>query len=251
MKHSTAEIAERGTILLTQVGSGVHGTAIEGQDDRDEMGICIEPPEHVIGLRPFDQYIYRTQPEGHRSGAGDLDLLVYSLRKWMRLALNGNPTVLLPLFVPDNEIVRITDFGRELRDRPELVVSREAGYRFLGYMRAQRDRMLGVRGGRHTNRPELVEKYGFDTKFAMHMIRLGVQGVELLETGRITLPIPQPWLAWLRDLRQGRHTRDEALDAAADLQERLEKLIITSPLPERPDWDQANAWLVRAYRESW
>ncbi len=37
-------------ILRTQVGSGVHGTAISGQDDRDEMGICLEPPEYVTGL---------------------------------------------------------------------------------------------------------------------------------------------------------------------------------------------------------
>src|SRR3712207_9220779 len=36
-------IAEAGTLLRTQVGSGVHGTAISGQDDRDELGICLEP----------------------------------------------------------------------------------------------------------------------------------------------------------------------------------------------------------------
>src|SRR3979409_2518531 len=106
-----ARIAEEGLILRCQVGSGVHGTAIEGQDDRDEMGICIEPPEFVIGLERFEQYIYRTQPEGARSGPGDLDLIIYSLRKWMRLALDGNPTVLLPLFVPDDEVVAITDIG--------------------------------------------------------------------------------------------------------------------------------------------
>src|SRR4051794_17349606 len=38
---------------------------------------------------------------------------------------------------------------------------------------------------------------GSDTKFGVHMVRLGVHGMELLETGRITLPIPEPWLAWL------------------------------------------------------
>jgi len=27
------------------VGSGVHGTSITGQDDRDEMGLCLEPPQ--------------------------------------------------------------------------------------------------------------------------------------------------------------------------------------------------------------
>ncbi|WP_158882101.1 nucleotidyltransferase domain-containing protein [Amycolatopsis anabasis] len=253
MKHDSpefADIAERGTILRCQVGSGLHGTAVRGQDDRDEMGICVEPPEYVIGLSRFEQYLYRTQPEGVRSGPGDLDLIVYSLRKWMRLALSGNPTVLLPLFVPESEIVRLTDLGRELRARPELIVSRQVAHRFRGYLRAQRERMLGLRGKR-TNRPELIEKYGFDTKFAMHMVRLGVQGVELLETGRITLPIPEPWLTWLRDLRQGRHTKDEALAAATELEQRLEKLSTSSPLPERPDAARANAWLVRAYQSAW
>jgi hypothetical protein len=35
------QIAERGMILPVQVGSGVHGTSISGQDDRDEMGLCL------------------------------------------------------------------------------------------------------------------------------------------------------------------------------------------------------------------
>lgn len=43
-------IAERGLILRVQVGSGVHGTSVTGQDDRDEMGICLEPPEYVTGI---------------------------------------------------------------------------------------------------------------------------------------------------------------------------------------------------------
>jgi hypothetical protein len=44
--HASEEarvIAEQGMILRVQVGSGVHGTSIAGQDDRDEMGVCLEP----------------------------------------------------------------------------------------------------------------------------------------------------------------------------------------------------------------
>jgi uncharacterized protein len=37
-------------ILRVQVGSGVHGTSIAGQDDRDEMGLCLEPSQFVTGL---------------------------------------------------------------------------------------------------------------------------------------------------------------------------------------------------------
>ncbi|MCP3802144.1 nucleotidyltransferase domain-containing protein [Allokutzneria sp. A3M-2-11 16] len=239
MKHSSPEfaaIAERGTILLSQVGSGVHGTAIAGTDDRDEMGICVEPPEFVIGLRRFEQYIFRTQPEGSRSGPGDLDLVVYSLRKWLRLALQGNPTVLLSLFVPEEEIVRITDLGRELRARPELVVSRQAGYKFLGYLRSQRGKM--ATGDR-------------TVKHAMHMVRLGLQGVELLETGRITLPVPEPWRTWLVDLRLGRHEIAEAVEIAAGLEDELERLTVRSSLPERPDTALADKWLIDAYQRAW
>jgi hypothetical protein len=254
MKHATPEfeeIAARSTILRCLVGSGVHGTAVEGQDDRDEMGICVEPPEYVIGLRRFEQYIFRTQPEGARSGPGDLDLVVYSLRKWMRLALDGNPTVLLPLFVGPEHLVAIDELGEELRSRADRIVSREAGHRFLGYLRAQRDALLGLRAGAHTNRPELKDLYGFDTKFAMHMVRLGVEGEELLETGRISLPVRESWLPWLRELRQGRKTKEEALDAAAQLEASIERLLATSPLPEHPDRAGADAWLIEAYRRAW
>jgi uncharacterized protein len=259
LRHSSpefADIARSGTILRTQVGSGVHGIAIDGTDDRDEMGVCIEPPEFVIGLRQFEQYIYRSAAE--RTGnddapsrAGDLDLVVYSLRKWMRLALQGNPTVLIPLFAPDGEVVTITDLGRELRANADLVLSRQAGRRFVGYLRGQRGRLLRGTVGRRVNRPELIERYGFDVKFAGHMVRLGLQGVELLETGRITLPMPDPWLTWIRDLRQGRHTQQEAIDAAAELETRLLHLMNTSGLPERPDLTRANEWLMRAYESGW
>ncbi|HEX8508867.1 MAG TPA: nucleotidyltransferase domain-containing protein, partial [Propionibacteriaceae bacterium] len=116
------QVAQRGLILRVQVGSGVHGTSISGQDDRDEMGICLEPPEYVTGVArvpagaredagtvPFEQYQRHTvwdRPGGlaNRSGAGDLDVVIYSARKWSRLALAGNPTVLLLLFVPDAEV---------------------------------------------------------------------------------------------------------------------------------------------------
>ncbi|MFC4006603.1 DNA polymerase beta superfamily protein [Nonomuraea purpurea] len=253
-KHSTPEfqeIADRYTILRCQVGSGVHGTNIVGTDDRDEMGVCVEPPEYVMGLRRFDQYVYRTQPEGVRSGPGDLDLTVYSLRKWMRLATTGNPTVLLPLFVPGEEIVTVNEIGLDLRANPDMILSRQAGCRFLGYLRAQRDRMVEHPNGARTNRPELIALHGFDTKYAGHMVRLGVQGVELLETGSITLPMPEPWRSWIVDLRQGKHTKDEALEAAAELEARLEALTATCDLPERPDMGRVDAWLVESHRRAW
>lgn len=269
--HASEEarlIAERGTILRVQVGSGVHGTSISGQDDRDEMGICLEPPEYVTGVArvpagvdaptatvEFEQYQRHTvwdQPGGlaNRSGAGDLDVVIYSARKWCRLALAGNPTVLLLLFVPDDEVVCRTDAGAELVANAHRFVSRLAADRFLGYLRAQKAAMTGESGA-HTNRPELVAVHGYDTKFAMHALRLGVQGVELLTTGRITLPVPEPDRRYLRAVRRGEITRAEVIDAVEAAECRLDSLRASTHIPARPDAHWVNGWLHRSYTAYW
>ncbi|MFD3594316.1 DNA polymerase beta superfamily protein [Nocardia sp. NPDC058640] len=245
-----ADIAMSSTVLLGQVGSGLHGVTT-GNDDRDEMGVCIEGPEFVTGLSRFDQYIYRTQAEGVRSGAGDLDLTVYSLRRWAALAAAGNPTVLLLAFIPPEEIVIQTDVGRDIQAHPERWLSREAALRFGGYLVSQRDQLLGLKSKKHTNRPELVETLGFDTKFAYHMVRLGLQGVELLTTGRVTLPMPPVERKWLQELRRGEHTQEEALDWAADLLDQLNQLAEIADLPAQPDRGAIDRWLTDTYVSWW
>lgn len=244
------QIARDGLVLLTRVGSTVHGVTVGDQDDEDQLGICVEPRETVIGLDRFDQWEYRSQPVGARSGPGDLDCTVYSLRKWIGLASRGNPSVLVPLFVPVTDVYYADWVGVELRSRPDLVLSREAGHRFLGYMRSQRLKLLGERGG-STNRPELIERYGFDTKFAYHMLRLGYQGIELLETGRFTLPMPEPHRSWLRALRVGEHTRNETLKLASELEYELARLIRSSSLPERCNRVALNTFLIEAHETHW
>jgi predicted nucleotidyltransferase len=252
-KHSTEEcrqIALDGEILRTQVGSGLHGVTT-GDDDRDEMGVTIEPPAYVIGNAAFEQYIFRTQPEGVRSGKGDLDLTIYSLRKWARLAAQGNPTVLLLLYVPYEEIVYRDDTGYDLQQRSDMFLSRQVARRFAGYLVSQRDQMLGLKSKKHTNRPELVDVHGFDTKFAYHMVRLGLQGLELLTTGKITLPMPAPDRAWLTDLRNGKHSKEEALDVAGELLDELNRLADHADLPEYPNQRRIDRWLTGAYTENW
>lgn len=250
-------IAEHHTILRGQVGSGLHGVTVSSQDDRDEMGVCIEPPQYLIGTRDllgsehsFEMYQYRTQPEGVRSGPGDLDLTVYSLRKWADLAAKGNPTVLLLLFIPKKELVTITEPGLDLQRNAGMFISRRAAHRFIGFLDSQREKLLGNKG--YTpNRPELIDKYGFDTKFAYHAIRLGIQGTQLLTEGTITLPMPQPHRTWLTDLRKGKYTLAEALDAIADYRDRLERLAATANWPEHADRRRIDNWLVDTYEQWW
>ena len=269
--HASEEarkVAEDGMILRVQVGSGVHGTSISGQDDRDEMGLCLEPPQFVTGLARvpngtrglgpsvlFEQYERHTawdKPGGlaNRSGAGDLDVIIYSARKWARLAVAGNPTVLLVLFVPDEEVVFRNDAGAELAGNAHRFVSRLAAGRFLGYLKAQKAAMTG-QAGAHANRPELLAAHGYDTKHAMHALRLGLQGIELLTTGRITLPVPQPHRAYLRSIRCGERPLGEVVDAVTDTEARLCELRDSPAIPQQPDRRWVDGWLHRSYLSFW
>jgi predicted nucleotidyltransferase len=116
LEYGDREAAQRGQILRSTVGSGVHGIAIAGTDDHDEMAVFVEPAEWVLGSeRGPEHYVARSQPEGARSGHGDTDLIAYTLRKYLRLAVKGNPTALLPLFAPESDLLYVTELGHELR----------------------------------------------------------------------------------------------------------------------------------------
>lgn len=245
-------------ILRSVVGSTVHGVNVQdGIEDRDEMGIAIEPIASALSLAgEFEQIIHRTAAirEGKhdaRSMAGDLDLCIYSLRKYLRLALKGNPTILVLLFVRGDAIVRMDARGAHLQELAPKIISRRAGGAFLGYMQAQRQRMMGERGSLKVHRPELVEQYGFDTKYAMHMCRLGIQGCELMRTGRVTLPMPEPERQWLRDLRLGLVSEQEALTRSGEWERELKDSWEQSPLPRDPDTAAVEQWMCSMYLENW
>lgn len=252
--------AEARTILRAVVGSTVHGlNVLDGIEDRDEMGICIEPINEAMGVRaPFEQFIYRSaaEREGRHdapSQAGDLDLTIYSLRKYVRLALKGNPTILLLFFVP-NDMILVSDArGAQLRELAPKIISREAGKAFLGYLQAQRQRLLGERGNGGHGQPRrgLVEKFGFDVKFAMHMLRLGHQGVELLQTGRLQLPMAEPARSWLYGVRQGEVPINDCLTKAGELEREIQDLLHDSPIQATPDVESVNEWLTTTYMRNW
>lgn len=242
-------------ILRTVVGSGAHGLAIAGTDDHDEMGIYMQGPSQLLGLDPpHETDVWRTQPEGARSGPGDTDLVRYSLKHYMSLATKGNPSILIPLFVPEESVVVATDLGRELRDLVPSIVSARAGWRFLGYLETQRERMVGEgRQSRVPKRPELIEKYGFDTKYASHAARLGLEGLELMQTGRVTLPMGASDRALVRKMKTGGMSFQDSLNMIDAIKNTLEYFMEQKRynVPEQPDLEKINTWMMSAYLRHW
>jgi predicted nucleotidyltransferase len=250
-------IAESNTILRVLTGSQAYGTSIdEGKpSDRDEKGVCIEPLEVFMGFNGFEQFEYRSAVErtgihDAKSEPGDLDLVIYSLHKFLRLALKGNPQIVEMFFL--KSYVRCDANGMQLQELAPYIVSRQCGNAYLGYMQAQRMRLNGERGGKDVNRPELVEKYGFDTKYAMHVVRLGLQGIELLSSGTLVLPIPTEQARLLRGIRQGELSLQAVLEKAAALEEQLKCLIKgDSPIQDQPDRAYVEDWMINTYWRWW
>ena len=110
---------------------------------------------------------------------------------------------------------------------------------------------MGTRGQKRIHRPELEEMYGFDTKYAMHMLRLGFQGIEILQTGRLSLPMREPERSFLLDVRMGKVPEAQCIERAGELEAELNDLAKTSPLREEPNDALVEQWVLEAYRRRW
>ncbi|SDK90873.1 Predicted nucleotidyltransferase [Glycomyces sambucus] len=256
MSIDTGAVARANEILRTEAGSGVHGLAIAGVSDHDEAGVFVEPAEHVVGLAgPVDHHTWRDRPEGARSEAGDRECTLYSLRKFLRLAVAGNPNLLLVMCAPESSVYRTTALGDELRALAPAFLSRDAARRAVGYLDGQVAMLLGR--GRQKDmpkRPELVAAHGYDTKFASHALRLGLQALELTEHARLTLPMPEADRERVLRVKSGGvPDLDAVLAEVTAVRDRAEALLEAgrTPLPEAPDTERISAWSVDAHRRHW
>jgi hypothetical protein len=245
-----------GTILLVEVGSTAHGTGLPGGEDQDEMAVVIEAPEQVLGLSEIGlaSAMYRTQPEGSRSGPGDTDRTLHSLRRFVRLATSGNPSILMSMWAP---VLLSTEEGESLRNLGPRFVGRHVVPRDRGYMQSQAERLLGTRGrsghGRRGSggREELIDAHGFDTKYAMHCARLGFQCKELLTTGALKLPIEGEPADWLLRVRKGDVPFDEWWSRTLSIDAELEQLASDDTIPAEPDRAAIEEWTVSAHLRYW
>lgn len=176
---------------------------------------------------------------------------MYSLHRWGELMMKGNPAIVHFLYAP-NEHPSFETWNTHILPHRESLLSKKAAKQYLGFADSQRMRLSGERGmGRHGQRPDLIEKYGFDTKFAMHYIRLLYECRELLKDHFLTLPRPQPERQHLIDIRCGRFTQDQVFTAGRELTTECELLLETSTLPEEVNQSHISNLIAAAYLSHW
>ena len=98
--------------------------------------------------------------------------------------------------------------------------------------------ILAERMSKITNRYELVLKHGYDTKFGSHLIRLLLEGEELLNTGKIVFPL---WYAdTLLEIKKGKYEIGQLLELATKIEDRMNDAKEKSALPSKPRFDEVN-----------
>jgi uncharacterized protein len=235
-------------IQLFVGGSELHGAKVGQTDDTDLYGVYIEDPDQALGLDPREHFVWSTAGDDRRNGPDDVDITLYSLRKWASMAAKGNATVLHFLFAQPREIDP-TVWEMILRQR-EVFLSRGSAKQFLGFADDQFKRLTGEKGsGKKGQRPEYIGKFVYDTKAAMHGLRLLYECLELMAHKSITLPRPEKEL--LIEVRGGEWTLEQVLTHAKKLTLEVGAAVFNSPLPESVDRAAISRLVAQVHLEFW
>lgn len=229
-------------------GSELHGAKVGGTDDTDIYGVYVESPEEALGLDSREHFVWSTAGNERRNGPNDVDITLYSLRKWAGMAAKGNATALHFLFADPREISPKT--WQKIQRNRGLFLSRNSAKQFVGFADSQFKRLTGEKGsGKKGQRPEYIGKFGYDTKAAMHGLRLLYECLELMQYGKITLPRPEKEL--LIKVRSGAWKLERLLDHAKGLFVEVETAVANSPLPEKVDRAAISQLIAQVQLELW
>lgn len=236
---------EERIILLAVTGSHAYGTETENSD-RDYRGVCIPPIEYYLGLAAFNEY-NNSGGKNFRNTKDDIDIRVMHINKFVKDALQGVPNNIELLFVRKEDFLRLTALGQELVNHRHLFLSKRIYKRFGGYASAQMQK-LKTKKTHQTGRQDLVQRFGYDTKFFMHSVRLLTSAIEILETGEFSTYRPNRQL--LLDCRFGKYSYEEALKLIDHYDQQLKKAYEHSSLPANPDYDRINRLLIEINRQA-
>ncbi|MES2793495.1 MAG: nucleotidyltransferase domain-containing protein [Planctomycetota bacterium] len=208
------------------VGSRAYGLDHENSDT-DLRGIYLPPADLHWSLYGVpDQLEIKSSDEAY-----------WELQKFVTLALKANPNILECLYTPLVQLV--TPLAQELLDIRELFLSRLVYQTFNGYVLSQFKKI----------QTDIRNQGRMKWKHVMHLIRLLLTGIATLKEHRVPIRVEQHrdqlleikagLLAW-DDIDRWRLQLHREFEAAAD----------TTSLPERPDYEAANRFLITARRRA-
>ena len=244
------------THYLAIVGSESYGANLVGSSDQDLQGFCIPPKEDIFphlkgeipGFGRQHQRFGDWQQHHVKDTAGkEYDFCVYSIVRFFHLAMENNPNILDIICVPNNCIKHITDVGRMVRDNRRIFFHAGCFSKFRGYASAQMAKIFSGANRSNPKRAETIEKYGFDTKFLMHVIRLALECEQILLTGDLDLKRDSQFLL---SVRRGEMTIEDGKKWWASKERDLESAYANcKAVPMVPDEEKIKALLLQCLEQ--
>lgn len=226
-------------MYLCQMGSVAYGVSTEASD-KDIYGFVIPPKDmvwkplnrHIPGFDKLDAFEQWQQHHIKAHDGNDYDFSVYNITKYFNLVMQCNPNMIDSLFVPRNCVIHSTPISELIREHRRLFLHKGAWHKFKGYAYSQVHKMKIKTPQPDSKREELYQKYGYDTKFAYHVVRLLNEVEQILGEGTLDL---QRNREQLKAIRRGEWSETDVYDYFGDKESDLEKLYQKSDLPYGPD----------------
>lgn len=240
------------TMYLTIMGSIAYGTSSDSSD-YDLYGFCIPRKEvvfpHMAGVikgfgnqgENFEQWQqHGIVDKSALGGKGKTyDFTIFSIVRYFDLLASNNPNILDSIWTPQECVLHCTQVGNMVRENRKLFLSKRCFVKLKGYAFSQLHKM-------NTKEPEgkrkkTVDEYGFDTKYAYHLIRLLSEAEQLLMYGDMDIRQNNEQL---KAIRRGEFSEVEVKKLASDKERYLEELYVKSKLPEQPDENRLKQLLL-------
>ena len=232
---------EGSTVYETMMGSISYGVS-DDTSDVDIYGFCM-PPKHYIfphlagyiegfssNIPRFDQY---QQHHVHEKDTDkEFDLNIYSIVKYFSLSMGNNPNMIDSLFTASNMVLTSTKISDMVRDQRKKFLHKGAWHKFKGYAYSQMHKMKIKDPDADSVRFEMVQKHGYDVKFAYHVVRLLDEVEQILTESDIDLMRNREQL---KSIRRGEWKMEDIENYFARKEKDLETLYTTSKLQHKPD----------------
>jgi len=206
------------------VGSQAFGLSSE-TSDIDRRGIYLPPAELHWSLYGVPEQIEKDPTQE----------VYWELQKFLTMALKANPNILECLYTPLVE--HATPLARELLDHRHRFLSKLIYQTYNGYVTSQFKKL----------EQDLRAHGKIKWKHAMHLIRLLLSGIGALRESDLRLNQTEHREKLLQ-LKQGQIPWPEINTWRLALHRQFDDAFATNQLPDRPDYNWANEFLLRARR---
>jgi predicted nucleotidyltransferase len=239
----------------TIMGSVAYGVSSD-TSDMDIYGFCIPPKgivfPHLEGQiegfgrqrQRFDQFL--ADHVDDKNTGKMYDLSIFGIVKFFQLCMDNNPNMIDSLFTPANCVVHVTKVGNMVRDQRKMFLHKGAWHKFKGYAFQQLHKMGTKNPEAGSKRQKLREQFGFDVKFAYHVVRLLDECEQILLEGDIDL---QRAREHMKAIRKGEVPEADIRAWFAEKDKYLEKVYSESKLQYGPDEDKIKSLLLACLEE--